>query len=112
MLQWTEASASWSNVSMMATCEHASSTLFSTHLKLMGRGAEPKEPGRYGLGNHGLMAPEDPGAEATSPEATLPKMPAPALSVLVTPCRAPQAPRTSIANVTVGHRWMTETNKA
>jgi hypothetical protein len=59
---------------MVTTREHTDSASFSTRLQLMDRGAEPREPSRYGLSNPGRMAPEDPGAEAMSPRATLPKM--------------------------------------
>jgi hypothetical protein len=69
MLQWTEASASWSNRSTMATYEHINSTSFSTHLELTGGDAEPKEHGWYGPGNPRFMVPEDSRAEAASPGA-------------------------------------------
>jgi hypothetical protein len=39
------------------------------------------------------------------------EMPAPAISVLVVPCRVPPAPDTSFANATNGRRRMTEDNK-
>jgi hypothetical protein len=52
MLLWTEANASWSNRSAVATYKYAD----STSLQLMGGDAEPGEAGRYYPGNPGLMA--------------------------------------------------------
>jgi hypothetical protein len=106
-----EASASWSNYSVVETCEHANSTLFSTHLQLTSGGVEPEEPGRYGPGNPKLMVPEDPGAKAASPRAMLLKMPAPTISEIAMPYGTPPASGTSIANVTADRQRMTLTNK-
>jgi hypothetical protein len=103
MLRWTEASASWSNCYAVATHEHATSTSFSTCLQLTGRDVEPEEPGRYGLGNLELMAPEDSGAESASPGAALLKMPTLAISVPAVPYGAAPVPGTFVANVTPSH---------
>jgi hypothetical protein len=102
MLQWTKGSALWSNHSAVATCEHANSASFSTRLQLTGRDAEPEEPCKYVPGNPGLMAPEDPRAEAASPGATLLETLVPAISELMVPCGAPLAPKTSVANIIAG----------
>jgi hypothetical protein len=103
MLQWTEASASWSNRYAVATHEHATSTSFSTCLQLMGRDVELEELGRYGPGNLKLMAAEDPRAESASPRAVLLKMPALAISVPAVPYGAAPVPGTFIANITPSH---------
>jgi hypothetical protein len=85
MMRWTEANASWSNRSTVATYEHADSTTFSTCLQLMGGDAELGGPSR-----------------AASPRVASPKTPAPATSVLVVPYGAPPAPSTSVANIADG----------
>jgi hypothetical protein len=93
MLRWTEASVWWSNHSVVATCEHASSALLSTHLQMMGGYAEPEEPCRYGVVLLETLAPD--------------------ISVPTTPCGAPPAPDISVTNATAtaGHRRTTGTSK-
>jgi hypothetical protein len=66
---------------------------------------------RYDPGNRGLMVPEDPGAEAASPRAVLPKTSALAILVLVAPYGVPLALGTSVANVKAARRRTTRTNK-
>jgi hypothetical protein len=50
-----------SNRSTAATREHASWVSPSTHLQLMDGDTQSEDPSKNGLGNPGLMAPEDPG---------------------------------------------------
>jgi hypothetical protein len=88
----------------VATCEHMESASFSTDLQLMGGHIEPREPSRYYLGNTGLMAPEDPGANAASHRATSLDTPALALLVSAVPCGAPPVPGTSVASIATGRR--------
>jgi hypothetical protein len=87
MLWWTEASISYSNLSALATCEHANSGSSPTHLQLMGGGGKAREPGRYSLDAPKPVAPEDPGARAAKPRVILPETPdrglAPTTSTLV-----------------------------
>jgi hypothetical protein len=76
---------------------------------LCGADAESEELGRYGTGNSGCMAPEDPGAEATPPGAAHPGMPALDISVPTMPHGPLPAPETSLANATdtTGYQWTT-----
>jgi hypothetical protein len=65
----------------------------------------------YDLGNRGLMVPGDPGAEAASPRAVLPKTSALAILVPAAPYGVPPVLGTSVANVKAARRRTTRTNK-
>jgi hypothetical protein len=100
MLRWTEPNASWSNRSVVATCEHMNSTSFNNRLPLMGGDVEP---GRYCPGNPRPMAPKDLGAKAASPRVATLETLAPTISESVVLYGVPPTPGTSVANITVGH---------
>jgi hypothetical protein len=68
------ASSSHSSLSAVVTCEQARSALSSTYFQLTGGGGEPGEPRRSSLTTPRPVAPENPGARATSPKAVHPGM--------------------------------------
>jgi hypothetical protein len=78
MFRWTEANISYSNLSVVVTCEHGDSASSPTRLQLMGGGRESGEPNKYSPDIPVPMALEDPRAGAASPRATLSGTPAPA----------------------------------
>jgi hypothetical protein len=76
MFWWTEASISCSNLSAVATNEHADSVSSPTWLQLMGGCEELRELGKYSPDTPRPVPPDDPGAGAASPGAALPETPA------------------------------------
>jgi hypothetical protein len=69
MFWWTEASISCSNLSAVATNEHADSVSSPTWLQLMGGCEELRELNKYSPDTPRPVPPEDPGAGAASPGA-------------------------------------------
>jgi hypothetical protein len=71
MFHLTKASVSCSNLSTMATYEHANPTSSSTSLQSIGGSEGLGEPGRSSSAIPGPTVPEDPRAGITSPEVVL-----------------------------------------
>jgi hypothetical protein len=111
MLWWTEASVSRNNCFATATRQHASWASPSTRLQLMDRDAQLVDPGKNGLGDPGLMAPEDLGAVAAPPETSLLEALLPTISAPTTPCGTSSMLGTSAVDATTGRRRATGANK-